>query len=102
MPGGSLAVVVSHGAAIGFGMSRLLGLPAKERVIGSLANCSWSVLSRRSGRWRLLEHNVGRLPEPVPDVALAAAAGFGSGRGAGLGQGLVAEEAAEAAAGDTG
>jgi glucosyl-3-phosphoglycerate phosphatase len=94
MPGGSLAVVVSHGAAIGFGMSRLLGLPDKERVIGSLANCSWSVLGRRSGRWRLLEHNVGRLPEPVPDAAFATASGLASG--------LVAEEAGEPAVGDSG
>jgi broad specificity phosphatase PhoE len=67
MPGGSLTVVVSHGAAIGLGVSRLLGLPERERVLGSLANCSWSVLGRRSGRWRLLEHNVGTLPEPVTD-----------------------------------
>ena len=66
MPGGSLTVVVSHGAAIGMGMSRLLGLPEQVRVLGSLANCSWSVLGRRAGRWRLLEHNVGKLPEPVP------------------------------------
>jgi broad specificity phosphatase PhoE len=90
MPAGSLAVVVSHGAAIGFGMSRLLGLSATERVIGSLANCSWSVLGRRAGRWRLLEHNVGRLPEPVPDVAFAAASG------------PVAEQAREAPGGDGG
>jgi probable phosphoglycerate mutase len=67
MDGGSLTVVVSHGAAIGMGMSRLLGLSERERVLGSLANCSWSVLGRRFGRWRLLEHNVGALPQPVPD-----------------------------------
>jgi glucosyl-3-phosphoglycerate phosphatase len=64
--GGSLAVVVSHGAAINLGISRLLGLPERERVIGPLYNCSWSVLSRRAGRWRLLEHNVGKPPDPVP------------------------------------
>jgi broad specificity phosphatase PhoE len=67
MPGGSMAVIVSHGAAIGLGVSRLLGLPERERVLGSLANCAWSVLGRRAGRWRLLEHNVGTLPEPVQD-----------------------------------
>ncbi len=72
MPGGTLTVVVSHGAAIGVGMSRLLGLPERERLLGSLSNCAWSVLGRRSGRWRLLEHNVGTLPEPVPDRGLAA------------------------------
>jgi probable phosphoglycerate mutase len=64
---GSLAVVVSHGAAIGTGLSRLLGLSEQDRVLGSLSNCCWSVVGRRGGRWRLLEHNVGRLPEPVPD-----------------------------------
>ena len=32
---------------------------------GLLANCSWSVLGRRRGVWRLLEHNAGTLPEPV-------------------------------------
>jgi broad specificity phosphatase PhoE len=64
VPSGSLAVVVSHGAAIGIGMSRLLGLSEQERVLGSLSNCSWSVVGRRGGRWRLLEHNVGQLPGP--------------------------------------
>jgi glucosyl-3-phosphoglycerate phosphatase len=34
-------------------------------VLGPLSNCSWSVLGRRWGRWRLLEHNAGTLPEPV-------------------------------------
>jgi glucosyl-3-phosphoglycerate phosphatase len=64
---GSLAVVVSHGAAINLGISRLLGLPERDRVIGPLANCAWSVLSLRAGRWRLLEHNVGRQPRPVTE-----------------------------------
>jgi glucosyl-3-phosphoglycerate phosphatase len=68
---GSLAVVVSHGAAIGTGLSRLLGLPEQDRVLGALSNCCWSVVGRRAGRWRLLEHNVGRLPEPVPDEVRA-------------------------------
>lgn len=63
----SLAVVVSHGAAINLGISRLLGLPEQVRVLGPLGNCSWSLLSRRWGRWRLLEHNVGTLPEPVAE-----------------------------------
>ena len=90
VPGGALAVVVSHGAAIGFGMTRLLGLSPTERVIGSLGNCSWSVLGRRAGRWRLLEHNVGKLPEPVPATALTPPSGVEAG------------EAAEVAAGDDG
>jgi len=61
-----LAVVASHGAALRLGMSRLLGMPEDLfGVLGPLSNCSWSVLGRRSGRWRLVEHNAGTLPEPV-------------------------------------
>jgi broad specificity phosphatase PhoE len=63
---GTLAVVVSHGAALRLGAARLLGLPEELwGVIGPLANCAWSVLGRRRGRWRLMEHNAGTLPEPV-------------------------------------
>jgi glucosyl-3-phosphoglycerate phosphatase len=66
LPPGSLAVVVSHGAALRLGAARLLGLPEELwGIIGPLANCSWSVLARRSHRWRLIEHNAGTLPEPV-------------------------------------
>jgi glucosyl-3-phosphoglycerate phosphatase len=68
LPGGSLAVVVAHGGSLGFGAARLLGIPDDLRAIGPFGNCCWSVLSRRFGRWRLLEHNVGILPEPVLDV----------------------------------
>jgi glucosyl-3-phosphoglycerate phosphatase len=65
-PAGGLAVVVSHGAALRLGMSRLLGMPEETfGALGPLSNCSWSVLGRRYGRWRLLEHNAGTLPEPV-------------------------------------
>ena len=61
-----LAVVASHGAALRLGMSRLLGMPAElSGVLGPLSNCSWSVLGRRNGHWRLVEHNAGTLPEPV-------------------------------------
>jgi broad specificity phosphatase PhoE len=64
--GAGLAVVVSHGAALRLGMSRLLGMPEELfGVLGPLSNCSWSVLGRRHGHWRLLEHNAGTLPEPV-------------------------------------
>ena len=63
---GSLAVLVSHGAALRLGMSRLLGLVDEQLgVLGPLANCSWSVLAQRRGHWRLLEHNAGTLPEPA-------------------------------------
>ena len=62
----SLAVVVSHGAALRLGMARLLGLSEEVfGVLGPLSNCSRSVLGLRRGRWRLLEHNAGTLPEPV-------------------------------------
>jgi broad specificity phosphatase PhoE len=62
----ALAVVVSHGAALRLGMSRLLGMPDElSGVLGPLSNCSWSVLGRRRDRWRLLEHNAGTLPEPI-------------------------------------
>jgi probable phosphoglycerate mutase len=63
---GGLAVVVSHGAALRLGMSRMLGMPEELfGVLGPLSNCSWSVLGQRNDRWRLLEHNAGTLPEPV-------------------------------------
>ena len=65
-PDGGLAVVVSHGAALRLGMSRLLGMPDElSGVLGPLSNCSWSVVGRRRDRWRLLEHNAGTLPEPI-------------------------------------
>jgi glucosyl-3-phosphoglycerate phosphatase len=72
---GSLAVVISHGAAINLGISRLLGLPERTRVLGPLGNCSWSVLGRRADRWRLLEHNVGRLPDLAPEPVQVLAVG---------------------------
>jgi probable phosphoglycerate mutase len=63
---GQLAVLVSHGAALRIGMERILGLPALGiGVLGPLANCSWSVLSLRDARWRLLEYNAQTVPEPV-------------------------------------
>jgi glucosyl-3-phosphoglycerate phosphatase len=79
---GSVAVVVGHGAALNLGISRLLGLPEHDRVIGPLGNCAWSVLGRRGGRWRLLEHNVGRLPEPVGGPVTASAGQVGGESGA--------------------
>jgi glucosyl-3-phosphoglycerate phosphatase len=62
----SLAVVVSHGAALRLGMSKVMGMPEDLwSTIGPLSNCSWSVLGLRRGKWRLVEHNAGTLPEPV-------------------------------------
>jgi probable phosphoglycerate mutase len=66
VPAGGLAVVVSHGAALRLGVERVLDIPAEANgVLGPLSNCSWSVLGQRNGKWRLLEHNAGTLPEPV-------------------------------------
>ncbi|HEY6785678.1 MAG TPA: histidine phosphatase family protein [Trebonia sp.] len=75
IPPGGLAVVVSHGGALRFGMERLLEIGGQASgVLGPLSNCSWSVLGQHTGhqpggdrvtRWRLLEHNAGTLPEPV-------------------------------------
>ncbi len=64
---GQLAVVVAHGAALGLAVARVLGIPDELRPLGPFSNCHWSVLSRRRAKWRLLEHNVGMLPEPVPE-----------------------------------
>jgi broad specificity phosphatase PhoE len=72
---GPLAVLVTHGAAINLGISRLLGLPENARLLGPLGNCSWSVLGRRAGNWRLLEHNVGRPPDLDPEPVEVLAAG---------------------------
>jgi glucosyl-3-phosphoglycerate phosphatase len=66
IPAGSLAVVVSHGAALRLSAAWMLGFPEELwGAVGPLANCSWSVLGRRRAAWRLLEHNAGTLPEPV-------------------------------------
>ncbi|MBE3012640.1 histidine phosphatase family protein [Microbispora sp. NEAU-D428] len=61
-----LLVVASHGAALRLGICRLLGLPQELwSALGSLGNCSWSVLEEGRRGWRLLEHNAGTLPEPI-------------------------------------
>jgi glucosyl-3-phosphoglycerate phosphatase len=62
---GQLAVLVGHGAALRLGMERILGLSALAGpTLGSLVNCSWSVLELRDAHWRLNEYNV-----TAPDVA---------------------------------
>lgn len=67
LPADGLAVLVTHGGAARLGIARLIGLPAEGVAsLGVLSNCAWSMLSlRRGGRWVLLEHNAGTLPEPV-------------------------------------
>lgn len=63
---GQLAVVVGHGAALRLGMERILGIFVEDTpILGSLTNCSWSVLEFRRDRWRLQEYNAGSLPDPV-------------------------------------
>jgi probable phosphoglycerate mutase len=64
---GSVSVVTGHGANLGMGLARLLGIPDGDRLLGPLGNCKWSIVGLRNGQWRLLEHNAGGLPEPVPD-----------------------------------
>ena len=67
--GAGAAQMIARGAlliAVLSAMSRLLGLPEDVfSALGPLSNCSWSVLGHRYGRWRLLEHNAGTLPEPI-------------------------------------
>lgn len=56
-------LVVTHGAAIGAGISALLGHDAAHwHGISGLGNCHWSVLrpsERGNPSWRLHAHNVG-------------------------------------------
>jgi glucosyl-3-phosphoglycerate phosphatase len=61
---GQLAIAVGHGAALRLGIERILGIPVDGLpTLGSLVNCSWSVLEQREGHWRLNEYNV-----TAPDV----------------------------------
>lgn len=63
---GQLAVVVGHGAALRLGMERILGILIEDTpILGSLTNCSWSVLELRNAHWRLQEYNAGTLPDPI-------------------------------------
>ena len=69
---GQLAVVVGHGAALRIGIERTLGIFHEGApVLGSLVNCSWSVLELRGGHWRLSEYNV-----TAPDVATLGPSSF--------------------------
>ena len=70
--GGTL-VVTTHGGATRVALAKLLGLPEELwRAMSGLSNCHWSVVEAAQtdpnndgmGIWRLLEHNVGTLPEP--------------------------------------
>lgn len=58
---GGVAVVVTHGASVKWGMSALLGWPEEvTRVMRPLDNCHWSELHLEDGHsWYLARHNVG-------------------------------------------
>lgn len=73
MPDGGTLVITTHGGATRVALAKLLGLPEELwRTMSGLSNCHWSVVEAAKteadgdgiGNWRLLEHNVGTLPEP--------------------------------------
>lgn len=73
LPDGGTLVVATHGGATRVALANLLGLPENLwRTLSGLSNCHWSVVETSQlaadgagvGVWRLLEHNVGTLPEP--------------------------------------
>lgn len=66
LPPGETLVVATHGACGRAVIASLIGLPTTSwRALGSLANCSWSIVRETPHGWRLAEHNAGTLPEPV-------------------------------------
>ena len=73
LPDGGTLVVTTHGGATRVALAKLLGLPEHLwRTLSGLSNCHWSVVEAShapdsgpgESLWRLLEHNVGTLPEP--------------------------------------
>ncbi len=73
LPDGGTLIVTTHGGATRVALAKLLGLPEELwRTMSGLSNCHWSVVEasqpggdrKGAGNWRLLEHNVGTLPEP--------------------------------------
>lgn len=72
LPPVEVAVVVTHGGTAGRLLEALLGLgPHHRRIFGPLANCAWSELRQRGGRWRLIRHNT--WVATVPDGTYGAA-----------------------------
>ena len=66
LPPSPNAVVVTHGGTAARLIEALLGLGSHHRrLFGPLANCSWSELVQRDGRWRLMRHN-GFAPRTTP------------------------------------
>jgi glucosyl-3-phosphoglycerate phosphatase len=66
VPDAGVLVVTTHGAAGRALIASMIGLPTPSwSALGSLANCSWSIMGESGAGWRLWEHNAGTLPEPV-------------------------------------
>jgi probable phosphoglycerate mutase len=66
IPDGGTLVVVTHGAAGRAIVASMIGLPTPNwRSLGSLANCSWSLMREAPSGWRLFDHNAGSVPEIV-------------------------------------
>ena len=64
-PTGTL-VAVTHGGSGRVLIGSMVGLPPEHwSALGVLSNCCWTVLTERSDRWAITEHNAGTLPEPV-------------------------------------
>lgn len=71
-PPGGTVIVATHGGAARVGLAGLLGLPPHLwRTLSGLSNCHWSVVEELQPagpadgpQWKLIEHNVGTLPEP--------------------------------------
>lgn len=73
LPEDGTLIVATHGGATRVALAKLLGLPEPLwRTLSGLSNCHWSLVEttqapvdgKALGGWRLLEHNVGTLPEP--------------------------------------
>lgn len=56
---GETGVVVTHGAAMRVGLTRLLDLPGEAyAAFGSIRNCGWVEVTERGGRLRLTAYDV--------------------------------------------
>jgi broad specificity phosphatase PhoE len=56
---GETIVVAAHGTAIQMAVGHILGWDYAHTIaLGSLANCSWSILDHHHSTWRLTSYNV--------------------------------------------
>ena len=65
----AVLVFVTHGGTVRCILGELLELPVEKwGILGGLSNAAWSILdsheSHISGKWFLVEHNAGTIPEP--------------------------------------